>query len=130
MGGRGARSATSSRNRLPGGALAMTVRFASGRSQTYAARSDGAVGISANGVAASVIRPVETDTGLRGLYERARERGYEVTLHSRAEVETARMRYREERASSARDIAAAEVRGTSQSRKLSRFSGRSRSSRG
>lgn len=97
MGGRGSSSRTSARS-LPGGARAMTVEFDSGMSITYKQNDAGVLMISRS--IDSRFSPVaNVNTDLRGLYDRAAEKGYKVTLHSASELASgdARMKASKER---------------------------------
>lgn len=111
-----------SSNRLPRGAAGMTVQFESGHKMFYKVNSKGVVlgGASIDDSAS----PVKTDFKLRELYDRAVGNGYKVELHSKSEVERGERANAKRRAENARDVASAEVSGTSQSRRISKRSGR------
>lgn len=100
----------------------MTVQFESGHKMFYKANSKGVVlgGASID----DRVSPVKTNFTLRELYDRAIGNGYKVELHSKSEVRRGEQAMNERRAENARDIATAEVSGTSQSRRISKHSGR------
>lgn len=123
MGGRGGSSMSGgSSNRLPRGAAGMTVQFESGHKMFYKANSKGVVlgGSSIDDTASYV----KTNFTLRELYDRAIGNGYKVELHSKSEVSRGEQENAVRKAENARDIATAEVGGTSQSRRISKHSGR------
>ena len=107
MGGRGSSSRTAGRT-LPGGAKAMTVEFADGRKIAYKQNDAGV--LMSGGSNDDRFSPVmKANTDLRGLYDRAVEKGFKVTLHSASELAAgdARMKARKER--NYADIADAEL---------------------
>ena len=123
MGGRGVGSMSGgSSSRLPRGAAGMTVQFESGHKMFYKANSKGVVlgGSSIDDTASYV----KTNFTLRELYDRAIGNGYKVELHSKSEVRRGEQANAMRKAENARDIATAEVGGTSQSRRISKHSGR------
>ena len=97
MGGRGSSSRTAGRT-LPGGAKAMTVEFASGRKIAYKQNDAGAL-MSGGSIDDRFSPVMKANTDLRGLYDRAVEKGFKVTLHSASELAAgdARMKARKER---------------------------------
>lgn len=106
MGGRGSSSRTAGRS-LPGGAKAMTVEFADGGKTVFKQGNDM---LMSSGSIDSRFSPVmKANTDLRGLYDRAVEKGFKVTLHSASELAAgdARMKARKER--NYADIADAEL---------------------
>lgn len=123
MGGRGSRSASGSASvGLPRGAAGMTVQFENGRRAFYRTNSAGVV-LSGGSISDSA-SPVRTKQTIREIYDRAVGLGYKVELHSKSDVKRGEQASAKRRAENARDIASAEVSGTSQSRKLSKNSGR------
>ena len=123
MGGRGSRSASGGASiGLPRGAAGMTVQFENGRRLFYKTNSAGVV-LSGGSISDSA-SPVRTKQTIREIYDRAVGQGYKVELHSKSDVKRGEQANAKRRAENARDIASAEVGGTSQSRKLSKNSGR------
>lgn len=126
MGGRGSVSASGA-SRLPGGAAAMTVTFQSGAKNVYKVSRSGVLlqGDSLDGT----FNRAGTDFSIRGLYDRAQGRGLGVELHSASEVARGEKARAARKAENAHDVASAEVRGTSQSKRLSKLSGRVRAAK-
>ena len=123
MGGRGSRSASGGASvGLPRGAAGMTVHFQGGGRAFYRTNSAGVV-LSGGSISDSA-SPVRTKYSIRELYDRAVGQGYKVELHSKSDVERGERSRLKRKAENAMDIASAEVGGTSQSRKLSKNSGR------
>lgn len=123
MGGRGSRSASGDASvGLPRGAAGMTVQFENGRRLFYKTNSAGVV-LSGGSISDST-SPVRTKQTIREIYDRAVGLGYKVELHSKSDVKRGEQANAKRRAENTRDIASAEVGGTSQSRKLSKNSGR------
>ena len=123
MGGRGSRSASGGiGGGLPRGAAGMTVQFEGGQKMFYKVNSAGVV-LSGGSISDSAY-PVRTKQTIREIYDRAVDNGYKVELHSKSDVKRGERANAKRREENARDIAAAEVVGTSQSRKLSKNSGR------
>lgn len=123
MGGRGASSASGGvGGGLPRGAVGMTVHFKGGGKAFYKTNAAGVV-LSGGSISDSA-SPVRTKHSMREIYDRAISQGYKVELHSKSDVERGERSMSKRRAENARDIASAEVGGTSQSRKLSKSSGR------
>lgn len=123
MGGRGSSSMSGgSSSGLPRGAAGMTVQFDSGHKMFYKDNSKGVV--LGSGSIDDSASPVKTNFTLRELYDRAVNNGYKVELHSKTEVKRGEQARNERRAENVRDIASAEVGGTSQSRRISKHSGR------
>lgn len=114
-------------NRLPRGAVGMTVQFESGHKMFYKVNSKGVVlgGASIDDSAS----PVKTNFTIRELYDRAVNNGYKVELHSKSDVKLGERVNAKRRAENVKDIASAEVGGTSQSRRISKNSGRIASAR-
>lgn len=107
---------------LPRGAAGMTVQFENGRRLFYKTNSAGVV-LSGGSISDST-SPVRTKQTIREIYDRAVGLGYKVELHSKSDVKRGEQANAKRRAENTRDIASAEVGGTSQSRKLSKNSGR------
>lgn len=123
MGGRGSRSMSGGASiGLPRGAAGMTVQFENGRRLFYKTNSAGVV-LSGGSISDST-SPVRTKQTIREIYDRAVGLGYKVELHSKSDVKRGEQANAKRRAENTRDIASAEVGGTSQSRKLSKNSGR------
>lgn len=76
----------------------MTVEFASGRKSTYK-QNDAGLLMSGGSIDDRFSPVMKANTDLRGLYDRAIEKGYKVTLHSASELVAgdARMKERKER---------------------------------
>lgn len=100
----------------------MTVTFQSGAQNVYRMSNAGIL-LQSSSLDGTFNR-ANTNFSIRDLYDRATERGYDVQLHSQADVDAAMERNRARRSENARDIAQAEVSGTRQSRYISRYSGR------
>lgn len=128
MGGRGASSSTArQRSSLPGGGAAMTVTFGSGAKNVYKMSESGVL-LLASSLEDTFTR-ANTNFSIRDLYDRAVERGYQVQIHSKKEVDEAVERNHARRAENRRDVAQAEVAGTGQTKRISKHSGRINSSR-
>ena len=130
MGGRGSSSASGrSRFGIPGDARAMTITYSDGRRVTYFQNESGML-MSATDIGTTVGTPVmSSNVDIATMYQRATDRGYDVELLSSDQVERNNDAYRQRRAENQRDIARAETSGTSQSRRISRNSGRINSRR-
>lgn len=100
----------------------MTVHFQGGGRAFYKVNSAGVV--LGGGSISDSASPVRTKHSIRELYDRAVNNGYKVELHSKSDVKRGEQANAKRRAENTRDIASAEVGGTSQSRKLSKNSGR------
>lgn len=100
----------------------MTVHFQGGGRAFYKTNSAGVV-LSGGSISDST-SPVRTKQTIREIYDRAVGQGYKVELHSKSDVKRGEQANAKRRAENTRDIASAEVGGTSQSRKLSKNSGR------
>lgn len=100
----------------------MTVQFESGGRAFYRTNSAGVV-LSGGSISDSA-SPVRTKQTIREIYDRAVGLGYKVELHSKSDVKRGEQANAKRKEENARDIAAAEVGGTLQSRKLSKNSGR------
>lgn len=111
-----------SSDRSPRGAAGMTVQFESGRKMLCKANSKGvALGGSSIDDTASCVK---TNFALREPYDRAIGNGCKVELHSKSEVRRGEQANAMREAGNAGDIATAEVGGASQSRGISKHSGR------
>lgn len=97
MGWRGSSSHTAGRS-LPGGAKAMTVEFAGGGKIAYK-QTDAGILMSGGSIEDRFSPVFNANTDLRGLYDRAIEKGHRVTLHSASELAAgdARMKERKDR---------------------------------
>lgn len=135
MGGRGSSSMSASgrgtgrSTELPNGAVAFSVTMDNGRRLVYSLNDAGYVTASPDETLGTP-RFVSTEYSIAQLYRRAVDRGWDVSLLTRSDVDAARRRRAANSAANARVIAQAEVRGTSQSRSLGRQQGRIRSRRG
>lgn len=106
MGGRGSSSRTAGRT-LPGGAKAMTVEFADGGKMVFKQGNDR---LMSSGSIDSRFSPVmDVNTDLRGLYDRAVEKGFKVHLHSASELAAGDARMKARKEENYRDIADAEL---------------------
>lgn len=107
MGGRGSSSRTSARS-LPGGARAMTVEFENGRIISYK-QNDAGMLMSSRSIDDRFSPVMRVNTDLRGLYDRAIEKGYKVTLHSASELAAGDARMKERKKRNYEAIADAEL---------------------
>lgn len=113
---------------LPGGAVAFSTTLGNGRRLVYSLNEAGYV-VSSPDETLGTPTFVRTDFTIAQLYERAMDRGMDVSLVTQADVDAARRRRSANSSANARIIAQAEVTGTSQSRSLGRQQGRIRTSR-
>lgn len=106
MDGRGSSSRTAGRS-LPGGAKAMTVEFADGRKMTF--KQGNGVLMSSGSIDSRFSPVMNVNTDLRGMYDRAVEKGYKTTLHSASELAAGDARMKARKEENYRDIADAEL---------------------
>lgn len=125
---RGRKSASSSGSKLPRGAKAVTITV-DGRKTTYYEQNG--MLMKSDAVGATRGTPVKTavSTTLAEIYANAKENGIQVTTHSAKDVKKANAAYDERRKANKREIASAEVKGSREGKKLSKQSGRVRTSR-
>ena len=127
MGGRG-QSSFSGNYGLPNGARAVSVTFPSGMTQTYFKQNG--MTMRADAIGTTHGAPVgKKATSIETIYANAVDKGYKVELLSASQVEANNASYKAGRKSNAKAIAAAEGSGTSQTKKISKLSGRIRASR-
>lgn len=107
MGGRGSSSRTAGRS-LPGGAKAMTVELAGGGKVAYK-QTDAGVLMSGGSIDDRFSPVMRANTDLRGLYDRAVEKGFKVHLHSASELAAGDARMKARKEENYRDIADAEL---------------------
>ena len=134
MGGRGASSMSArvpgkgSPSGLPGGAVAFSAVYADGRKVVFSVGEGGRLMRSQDETLA-LPTPVGADLSVAEAYERARSQGYETRLLSQSDVDSARRSRAVVHAANERLTTQWEVKGTRETRRLSKLQGRVRSSR-
>ena len=111
MGGRGVSSATSKNGTgLPNGAVALTITFQSGKTDTFYESNTGILMRSRHAGSTYSGAPVAGNAvSLKTLYERASMNGYSVTLHSASEIKKANKKVKASRDEAVRTIAYGEM---------------------
>jgi hypothetical protein len=111
MGGRGVSSATSKNAiGLPNGAVALTITFQSGRTDTFYESDTGILMKSRHAGSTYSGAPVaENAVSLKTLYERANKKGYSITLHSASEIKKANKKVEANKEQAGRAVAYGEM---------------------